>query len=257
MKRLHISACLMACAAAALAGCGGGGGGGSTPATSQPKTVTGDMLALAASRGWNYQGEAEGTPITISLYTEPQLVGGDQVLVVSVASGTIPTLLTSALNFEAGSAADAAFASGSGGYVVVAEASLGGAYLVPGSPLFVGTSLTAGTVSSPYPGVTETVLAVGTVPGASACPAPTTGATVQYTFQNLQATLSYVPGCGITQFSGPGESFTLVSTATYSAIGQTSSARKVAVGPLDMVRSILGLDHQDFPGGHLLSRLFH
>jgi hypothetical protein len=165
--------------------------------------------------------------------------------------------LPSPANFEAAAGADAGFLNGSSGYAVIAEASLGGAYIVPGSPILVGSSLTAGTVSSPYPGVTETVLAVGTVPGANACPTPTTGATVQYNFQNLQATLSYVPGCGITQFSGPGESFTLISTATYASIGETSSARMLAVGPLDMVRSILGLEHEDFPGGHLLTHLFH
>jgi len=255
MKRFLMTACVTACLALGLGGCGGGGGGGATP--SQSKTVTGDMLALAPSRGWNYQGEAEGTAITLSLYVEPQLLNGDQVLVVGAGSGTVPTLLTSAANFEADAGADAGFLNGSSGYAVIAEASLGGAYLVPGSPTLVGSSLTAGTVSSPYPGVTETVLAVGTVPGANACPTPTSGATVQYNFQNLQATLSYVPGCGITQFSGPGESFTLISTAAYASIGETSSARMLAVGPLDMVRSILVLEHEDFPGGHLLTHLFH
>ncbi|HTW82506.1 MAG TPA: hypothetical protein VMD91_00385 [Candidatus Sulfotelmatobacter sp.] len=250
MKRLLVGFCLVV----GLAACsgGGGGGGGTAPpptATPTPASVTGDMLAYAPSRGWNYQGEASGEADTLTLYAEPDLIDGYEAFVLGVSSGTEATLLTSEANFYDYSAADMGVTSSASGYNVGIEASAGGTYVVPGNPLLVPTTLTAGQTWSPYAGVTATVTSVGTVPGASVCPTPATGAVVQYAYSNLEIAVSYVPGCGITGWTGPNESFTLVSTATYASIGQTSIARKLeGLTMFDTVKSLLGLNRQAFPG---------
>ncbi|MGD1066486.1 MAG: hypothetical protein ABR975_06680 [Vulcanimicrobiaceae bacterium] len=261
-----MTSCLVACS---------GGGGGSTPPTTPggskatptaspaptptPPTVSGDMLALAPSRGWNYQGISQGTTLTLSLYADPTLTTqGDWVLVGSGVTGAVPTVLTSAANMDDNLLGALGLAEGANGYEAVAEISYGSSSVVPGDPLLVGTTLVQGATSTPYPGVTAVVTFVGTVPGASACPTPAAGATVQYTYStSVQVDISYVPGCGITQLAGAGGSLTLVSTATYSAIGELSIARRVAsLSPLDLLRSLLGMEHSGFRSAHLLSGLF-
>lgn len=255
MKKLVVAAAVLATALSACGG-GGGGGGGSTggPPPTQP-SISGDMLALQANRGWNYQGTNSGTSLTVSTYVDPtRLSSGDQLLVGTAATGLLTTVLTDHNSAEAASFGGLSFSQSAGGYNVTAEATVSGAALVPGSPLFVSSTLTQGATSTPYPGVTDTVLAVGTVPGASACPAPGTGATVQFAFQGNTYKLSFVPGCGITQFVGPtGASLTLTSVGSYN-IGNLAAARKVqSVTPLDTARTLLGLNrNNDFPAAKLI-----
>ena len=88
-----------------------------------------------------------------------------------------------------------------------------------------------------YPGLTAVVQSVGTVPGSSACPAPATGATVAYSFQGQNYTVSYVPGCGITQYTGNNrEVITLVSVASYQ-LGTQSTRRMDALTIFDTIAS--------------------
>jgi hypothetical protein len=214
------------------------------------------MLALQSNRGWNYQGTKSGTSLTVSTYVDPtRLSTGDTLLVGTVASGLLTTVLTDHNSAEANSFGGLAFSQSASGYNVTAEATITGPALVPGSPLFVSSTLTQGAVTTPYPGLTETVLSVGTVPGASGCPTPGTGATVQYAFQGSTYRLSFVPGCGITQFVGPtGATLTLTSVGSYN-IGNLAAARQVqSASVLQTARTLLGLNrNDDFPGAKLIT----
>jgi len=243
---------------AALSACGGGGGtsGGTNGPPPGPPSVSGDMLALQASRGWNYQAtnSATGQSVTVSLYVDQTTVGaGELVLAATGLVGLHTTALVDHATAESNLVGALGITPSASGYNVNAELSAGSAAAVPGNPLLVGSTLTQGTTSTPYAGVTETVMSVGTVPGASACTTPGTGATVQYTFQNSTYTVSYVPGCGITQVVPPsGVAFTLTSVGSYPTIGNLSIARKVASVTLaDTARSLLGLERNDFPAAKL------
>ncbi|HEY4439147.1 MAG TPA: hypothetical protein VGN14_01765 [Candidatus Elarobacter sp.] len=248
--------------AVGISACGGGGGGGGSSVPGggggqQQPSVSGDMLALSPSRGWNYQtSNLQGVgPATISLYTDPTPVTANETaLVATGVPGLVPTVLTSTANAESNLLGALGLTSGTAGYNVVAEASAGSNAAVPGSPLFVGSTLTQGAVSTPYPGVTETVLSVGTVAGAAACPTPNaTGAQVQYTYQTYTATISYVPGCGITAATLPQGSFVLTSIGSYPSLGNLSAARRVASASwITTARSLLGLEHNAWPAAKAL-----
>ncbi|MBV8643545.1 MAG: hypothetical protein JO225_06480 [Candidatus Eremiobacteraeota bacterium] len=219
------------------------------------------MLALQASRGWNYQATPSSGPVTVSLYVDQSTISGsiqsslngDLVLVATGVPGLQATVLTSQAAAESNLVGGLAIAQAATGYSVGAEISVGSNALVPGTPLLVGSTLTQGATSTPYAGVTETVLSVGTVPGASACPTPATGAQVRYTYQSTNYTISYVPGCGITQVVGPsGVPFTLTSVGSYPTIGNLSIARKIQSASLvSTARSLLGLERNDFPAAKL------
>lgn len=244
--------------AATLAACGGGGGGGggsSVPGGGggAPASVSGDMLALAPSRGWNYQGNGSSGPFTITLYADPSPVNGATAVGAAAVQGTVPTVLTSGSNFDANLLAIAGFNSTTGGgYTVAYEISAGSSSTLPNPTLVPGT-LTQGATFSPYAGVSATVTSVGAVPGASACPTPANGAVVAYVVNGQTYTVTYVPGCGITQFIYPGgATYTLVSVGTYTSIGQLGSARLVrSINWVSTVRSILGLEHNVMPAARL------
>lgn len=237
-----------------LTACGGGGGGtGATVVTPPPPSVSGDMMALSPSRGWNYHGQNTNGQFTISLYTDPQPINGATAVGAAVVAGSVATVITSGTNFNQNLVAIGGFTSSSSGYNAVYEVSAGGSATVPGSPQLVPSTLTQGQTFNPYPGVTATVTAVGTAPGASACPTPGNGATVSYAFNGQTQVVTYVPGCGITQYTTTGGTvYTLASMGDYSFIGQLSSLRKAAsITPLTTVRTLLGLEHNDFPAAHL------
>jgi hypothetical protein len=106
-----------------------------------------------------------------------------------------------------------------------------------------------GATSTPFVGVTQTVTAIGTVPGESACPTPTAlGATVQISFGSQTGTVDYVPGCGVTQIlDNNGETWTLQSIGSYPAAASNYTITAVAqqVGGaniFDTLRSIFGLE---------------
>lgn len=258
MKRLVFAA---AVTSAALSACGGGGGGGgvSGPPPPLPVSVSGDMLALASNRGWNYQGTSPTAgSITVSTYVDPTVLsGGQRVLVGTAVTGLRPTVLTDQPTAWASRVGGLAFTPSGSGYNVTAEISVGSSALVPGSPLFVSSTLTQGSVTTPYPGVTQTVLQVGAVPGGTACPTPATGATVQYTFQGSTYTVSYVPGCGITQLIPPsGTPLTLISVGSYN-LGDLGVARKMqSLTFADTARSMLGLERNDLGGAKIFGAFF-
>jgi hypothetical protein len=248
--------------ATVLSACGGGGGGGGSTiggggGPPAPPSVSGDMLALQSNRGWNYQGTNGGVAITVSTYVNPTRTSSGQIVFGGAAlPGLVPTVLSSHSTAESNLLGGLIFTQSSAGYNVTGEISSGSVALVPNSPLLVGSTLTQGAVSTPYPGVTETVVSVGSVPGASACPAPGTGATVQYAFQGSTYTLSFVPGCGITQFIFPtGATLTLTSVSSYN-IGDLAKLRKVeSVTWAETARSLLGLErNDDFAGGAVFGK---
>lgn len=255
----RIFAVLGLTAVSALSACGGGGGssssvpaGGPAP-TPAPKSVSGDMLGLAPSRGWNYQATYNNTSLTVSLYDDPTTSNGESALWAIGATGLVPTALTSASYAAADELAALAVSSSASGYNAVAENSYGGPALIPGSPLFVGSTLTQGATSTPYAGITETVVSVGAVPNANVCPTPSTGATVTYVYSGSTYTVSFVPGCGMTQIVAPtGATFNLVSVGPYPSIGTLAATRRLeSVNLGDTARTILGLNHGSLPATHI------
>ncbi|MDB5073164.1 MAG: hypothetical protein JWM87_4275 [Candidatus Eremiobacteraeota bacterium] len=218
------------------------------------KSVFGDMLALASSHGWNYQSPLGGG-ITLSTYVDPTpFSDGSVVFVGSAVLGYVTTVLTDHNTAETNAVGGLNLVLRGDGYHLLAEVSAGSLASFPGAPLFIGNSLIEGAVSSPYPGVTETVLNVGPQPGESACGTTRDGAKVRYDVAgNGSWTLSVVPYCGITQFvAASGATFTLQSTGIY-AIGDLSKARRVQSANLvTTIMSILGRGKQEFPAASLI-----
>lgn len=204
------------------------------------------MLAYQSNRGWNYQGTAfGGRQVTFSVYADPPS-GANNTFVLFGLIGT------AANAFGGTKLASAQFQNSGGGYNAVSyvlynnDGSTYAAGAIPGSPVLVPGTLTQGASFATYPGVATVVQSVGTVPGASACPTPAAGATVAYTYQGQRYTVSYVPGCGITQYTGnTGEVITLVSVGSY-ALGTQSTVRMDSLTVLDTVKSAARvlLNHQ-------------
>ncbi len=261
MKRTHLG--IASILIAALAACGGGGGSTSLPqpTPSVAPSVSGDMLALKASQGWNYQTTFQGTSLTLTTYADPNLVNGVQSLIASSVVGLVPTVATSASNVTAnlvgalGLSIDA-----SKDYNAVSELSAGSLAAIPGSPLLVPSTLTLGQTWTPYAGVGAQVINVGTVPNSAVCGSGTqTGAQVKYTYADLSYTIAYVPGCGITDFlnNANGAEFKLISTASYASLGQLARGRDVATATLlDTAASLLGQRRSVMPAAKLVHAFF-
>jgi len=225
-----------------FAACGGGGGGGGGTGVGGPPpapSVSGDMLAYQSSRGWNYHGNAFGAPaVTVSIYADPPS-GSTNAMVMFIGSGT------TANAFSAYKVAGIGVQNTPSGYNVTAyvllnpDGSIYSGSAIPGTPQLVPSTLTQGQTFSSYPGLNATVQSVGTVPGASACPVPAAGATVQYTYAGGTYLVSYVPGCGITDYVGNhGEHLTLASVGTYSSLGSQSARRMSSLTVLDGIQSL-------------------
>lgn len=253
-----LSSCL------ALAACGGGGGGsasgGSVTPPAMPR-VTGDMMAMSANKGWNYQGTLNGNPVTVSLYMDPTIVAGNTMVLAGTAQlGSVATVLSSRSNAIANEIGGLGIQRSTDGYHVTVEVSTGGAGLVPGAPLLVPADITQGQTWNPSPGATVTATLVGSVHGMAACPGATSGAELRYTYTGgYDSTIAYVPGCGITYFANNtnGQSLTLVSTGIYPSIGDLSAARRVATTDwMVTARTALGLNHTPMPAAALLRPLF-
>ncbi|MBV9270835.1 MAG: hypothetical protein JO165_07070 [Candidatus Eremiobacteraeota bacterium] len=186
------------------------------------------MLAVAASRGWNYQGTLKGSAVTISIYADPSQIDAATPLVIAGMYGSVPTVLTDAGTVESNLIGRLGVTQSSAGdQAVWAEPSGTSTPMsIPGAPfLVVPNSLTLNQTWS-ADGGTATVVAVGTMPGASACPTSTAGAQVRYQYGTTTVSIAYVPGCGVTQvIDGNGEAFTLVSTGSYTALGQLAWQR--------------------------------
>jgi hypothetical protein len=235
-------AATMSLALFAVTACGGGGGGsGSNPPTPPPPpgpSVTGDMLAYQQSRGWNYHGTAfGGQAVTFSVYADPAQSGVEPLILFG-------GLGTAATAFSGNKLGGIGVQNTASGYVVGSYVLLnndGSVYAqggLTGTPLLVPATLTLGQSFSTYPGVTAVVQAVGTVPGSAACPTPATGATVAYTFAGQSYTVSYVPGCGITQYTGNhGEVLTLSSVGSYPQLGTQSTRRMNTLTAFDTLAS--------------------
>jgi hypothetical protein len=155
------------------------------------------------NQGLNYNGTGpDGSggsgPFTATLYDDP-VSGSSENLVLFEQSGT-------EANAFGGTEADS---------VPIALATLA-----------LPASFVQGAVTTIVPGATETVTAVGTVPGSSACPTPVApGVTVQYVAQSYSVNISYVPNCGITNISGEGVNVSLTSIGSYPNEGTQIRAR--------------------------------
>jgi hypothetical protein len=221
-------------------------------APASPPSVTGDFLNLSPGRGWNYTlqpsagfGQTPPPVETVSLYSNPVAVGNDTELDLYHLAGSVSTALGAS---GATIAAQAIFSNSVGdgwfaeGYVPVSSGvSLGGFIPIPGGLKLTGGTLQQGQTFLSYIGLSATVVSVGPVPGASACPnGATTGAIVAYAFGSSSETVGYVPGCGITYFvSDAGATATLTSIGSYS-LPQPANSRRTTIGD-EAIHSLRGL----------------
>jgi hypothetical protein len=251
--------------AAALASCGGSSSSPSPVATATPTptpSASGDFLNFAPSRGWNYlvtnvQGEFTyspptyvATPVTtatVTLYDDPTPVDGTTILLAVATPGQATSALTVATSQQYIFGA-AGFSTIGSTYTATRYANYTVTAAIPATTV-VSSPLVLGATSTPFAGVTETVTAIGTVPGEAACSTPTTiGATVKYVYGSQSGTVAYVPGCGITQIvDNKGETWTLQSIGSYPAAASNFTISSVAqqvgnANALDTVRSIFGLE---------------
>jgi hypothetical protein len=203
------------------------------------------MIAAVANKGWNYSGTVAGQALTFTLYTDPITGNGIIPLIGITAAATNASAATAYAAGHGVLQGGVGLTNNAGTYTAQTFALLysngqvfsGGA--VPTTPLLVPNSLTLNQVLATYAGVTATVTAVGTVPGASACPTPANGATVTYVFQAQTTAISYVPGCGITALTTNGVSLTLTSVGSYPQLATLASARLATGTLLDTARSLL------------------
>lgn len=204
---------------------------------------------MVASRGWNYQTVNVSPSLTLSIYADPPSGGSNvRAFIGAGVTGLVPTVLTSAANADANLVGALGITQDvSNNMNVVSELSAGSSAAVPGTPLLVSGTLTLNQTWTPYPGATATVVAVGTMPHASACPTPASGAQVRYTFPGYDDSIAYVPGCGITDLlnNSSGEELALISVGSYPSIG-TLATKVERVTLVDTARSALGLERNPF-----------
>lgn len=217
MNRHRLSIALIV--GAFLSGCSGGGSSSSTPTATAP-SISGDFLPQTASRGSNYQGNLFGSPVTLTMYNNPSS-GGTNSTVLLVKTGANADATTGTKQAMASFAGSATTGIGPQNYVLYNSNGVAVANgVLPGGTQLVTGTLTLGQTFTPYTGMTAVVKTIGPVPGSSACPIPGNGAQVQYTFQGGIYLLSFVPGCGVTQYIGNnGETFTLSSVGSYPQLG--------------------------------------
>ena len=229
-------------------------GGGTAIGPSAP-SVSGDMLAPVANRGWNYQTINASPALTLSIYADPP-VGGSSVHTFTGAgvTGLVPTVLTSVGTVDSdlvvsfGVSEDVANDA-----TIVSEISTGNTAPVPVSPFLGSNSLAVpGTLTldqtwSPFPGATATVVAVGAMPHVAACPIQASGAQVHYTFPGYDDTVSYVPGCGITDWlnNTNHEEIALISVGSYPTLG-TLATKLHRLSWIDTTLVALGLKHSPY-----------
>lgn len=238
-------------AAAFFSACGGGGGGSSTVATTPLATpsapsVSGDMIAAVASKGWNYSGTITGQNTAFTLYADPQTTNVITLVGITAAStnASAATAFAGGHGTKQGGVGLTSSAAGYNAAAFVLLFSNGQIFsqgAVPMTSLLVPSTLTLNSTFATYPGVSATVTFVGTVPGASACPTPATGATVTYVFQGQTTTISYVPGCGITALTTNGVNLTLTSVSSYPQLGTLAGNRLADSTLWDTARSVLNV----------------
>lgn len=237
-----------------VSGCSGGSG--TSPVTPKPVSVSGDFLPQTAYRGANYQGTSNSQPITLTMYNNPPSNGTNSSVLLAkfgtfsdATSGTSKSALVS----FSGNATAGYGPQNYTLYDTVGNVAASG--MLPGGTLLVPGTLTVGQTYTPYMGVTALVKTVGTVPGSTACPTPSAGAQVQFTFQGGTYLLSFVPGCGLTQYVGNnGETFTLTSIGSYPTLGTLGDVKTLSQSSvLDTIKSVVHIviQGQGFSFWHL------
>lgn len=206
-----------------------------------PSPASGDMLAYAPSRTWTYLVTPDnGAQYYVGVYADPNLVSGNIRLVGFQSTTSNPfsggTLIGS-VDFTplSGSYLAAAYNSPSSG-----TGGMSGP--VPGTPLFVPSSLALNSTWNPMQNVPianavgvsakAQVTFVGSVPGIAGCSGlgGTSGATIRYSVTQAainyseNVSLSVVPGCGITALQPEnGGIAVLQSVGSMPTLGQQSA----------------------------------
>jgi hypothetical protein len=186
-----------------------------------------------------------GGPFVVGIYADPTVTGGVTTLVAFVAAAGTSNPFSPQNQLDGFNIVGAMGVQAQAtGYLVssygsVANSSFG---LVPGSPMLVPSTLQLGQSFNPLTNavgsmvlgvsVVGTVTAVGAVPGIAFCPGnPTQGATVRYTIApnggtTTSSSVSYVPGCGITDYvASTGTEFMLSAVGSQN-LGNLEVARK-------------------------------
>ena len=211
-----------------LSGCSGGGSSSSTPTVTVP-SISGDFLPQTAYRGSNYQGSLYGSPVTLTMYNNPPSNGTNSTVLL-LKAGTNADATTGIKLAMTSFAGSASTGYGPQNYVLYdANGVVVANGILPGGTQLVTGTLTLGQAFTPYPGMNAIVKSIGPVSGSSACPTPGNGAQVQYSFQGGTYLLSFVPGCGVTQYIGNnGETFTLSSVGSYPQLGTLGDVKTLS-----------------------------
>jgi hypothetical protein len=221
--------------------CGGGSSTavvGSSALTTAP-SVSGDMVPLTTNATWTYQTVNAASAYTVTLHANNNNLAVSSALTAFVVPGLQSNAITSNPSATISQSLFLQPTSGSFNVLSVTR-TRNGSFSIPGSPQLVPNTLTLGQTFSPYLGVTATVTFVGTVPGAGACPTPTTGATVAYAFQGESYTVSYVPNCGISDFvTNTGVEFSLISISQETGAAVAAAERSLSgTTLLDTIRDM-------------------
>jgi hypothetical protein len=200
-----------------------------------------------------YTGYGAPTTAILGVYADPTVTNGVTTFVAFVdpsGTGNPFSLSNEATNpnncYECVGAMGVQ--STGNGYLVYSYGSMSNYSFgtLPGTPLLVPSSMQLGQTWNPVANtamglgvsITATVTAVGQVPGIQYCPgSASAGATVQYTMTPIggsvtNTSVSYVPGCGITDYiASTGSEFRLSAVGSQS-LGTLDIARKTASATL-------------------------
>jgi hypothetical protein len=181
------------------------------------------MLAFQANRGWNYQTSGAGgsNPLTITLHADDTSTGANAPAISQFVAPGLDSNAISATGSYVSSQVTVTLDTGAG-YKLNNFINFYGTF--PVNATLVPHTLTLGQTMTPYAGVSAVVTNIGIQPHESTCPVPTAaGAAVLYSGMGQNVTVSYVPGCGITDVVAPnGQDVALVSISTYSSLGTLS-----------------------------------
>lgn len=224
-----------------LASCGGGSttSGAAGGAAGLQPSASGNMFPFSIDRAWTYQTVNASSPYTVTLHANNNNASSTSTLSAFVVAGIQPDAISKAP--ESSIVESMALQPTAGSFQVLSVArTRNGSFAIPGSPELVPDTLTQGASFSPYVGVSADVRFVGGVRGAEACSSRASGATVRYAFQQETFTVSYVPGCGITDFvSNTGVELRLISISSYHTAAIEAAERSISgTTLLDTIRDV-------------------
>ena len=185
-----------------------------------------------------------GGPFVVGIYADPTVTSGIRTFVAFVApnGSTNPFSPQTEITTNSFAAGAMGVQSTANGYLVSSYGSVSNFSFgtIPGTPMLVPSSLQLGQSWNPLANspmslgvsVTATVTAVGQVPGMAFCPSsPAAGASVRYTIVPLgntttNSSVSYVPGCGITDYIASTGIESMLSAVGSQSLGQLDITRR-------------------------------